>query len=115
MPTPNTVAATKAMTGLSTLLNQYKPKAEKTADPVIIPMGENLWAKGPAKNRMINMRPLVYTKTKVPETCAVRLSTDSCHWLGPNSVEAVRSMQKAQRMNKGRRPSRNISFVLTFS
>src|SRR5437867_12073468 len=59
IPIPNTVAATKAMKGVFTKLSQYKPRAENKAEPVNIPTGENRWAKGPAKNRITNIRPLV--------------------------------------------------------
>src|SRR5438045_9542964 len=86
---------------------------ERAEQPSIRPIGEIFRATVPAKFRIMNISPLIYTKTRIPGVWAMFLSTDSIHWLGANSVAAVSTIQEANRRNMGRIASRNISLAET--
>ena len=82
--------------------------ADRTAEPVSMPTGESRWAIGPAKCRRMNIMKLVYMRIQVPLIFGVLVKTEFCHCCGPNSTDAVISMQNAQSKNIGRRASAYI-------
>src|SRR5215472_540794 len=86
---------------------------ERAEQASIRPIGELFRAMVPAKFRMTNISPLMYTKTRIPGVWAIFLSTDSIHWLGANSVAAVSTIQEANSRNMGRMASRNIALAET--
>ena len=110
-PNAKTVADAKRTGPLETLM-RARPTALRTELPRSMPSGCSRWTNGPANCRPTAIRPVIQTRTRMPETPAFS-RIDGIHWPGPSSVAAVISMQRTITRKRGFRHAANIAPVET--